>query len=279
MINVKGMRKPGIPSAIWIRLLARVRDLCTPTVAVVDGDARYLFRCPTPRTLKRASTLFVKETGTIDWLRNSLRPGDVFLDIGANVGVYSIYAAHLVGPSGHVYAVEPHVFNAATLLDNIHLNGLSDRISVLTMALSAKSAYDDFFYNEFDIGVANNAFGTERAAQRSGFVGSELKYATTVDELVRQGAIRSPDLVKIDVDGLEPDIVAGMSELLSGPKRPRSVQIEVDPDQRDAVESVVASLRYDLDHRHYTMNGKKRLKQGIPEREVMHNAVYTPGTA
>ena len=44
------------------------------------------------RALRRATTLFVKEAGAVAWLQRKLRPGDVFLDIGANVGIYSLLA-------------------------------------------------------------------------------------------------------------------------------------------------------------------------------------------
>lgn len=276
MLRVGGNHKPGIAIKTWIRVLSWLRHACTPTVVVDAPDGRYLFRCPTLRTLKRACTLFVKESGTIDWLRHGLRPGDVFLDIGANVGVYSIYAAHCVGHHGRVYAVEPHVFNAATLIENVHANRMSERISVLTLPLSFEPVFDQFFYHEFDVGVANNEFGRTRAGPHTRFCGSELKYATTVDELIRTQAIRSPDIVKVDVDGLEPSIVMGMSTLLVGAKRPRSVQIEVDPEQREAVESLMASFHYRLDHRHYTVNGKQQLRQGAPDHEVLYNGVYVP---
>jgi predicted methyltransferase len=54
-------------------------------------------------------------TGIGIWFRERLRPGDVVIDIGANVGDYTAFVATLVGPSGHVYAVEPAPANISTL--------------------------------------------------------------------------------------------------------------------------------------------------------------------
>ena len=60
--------------------------------------------------------MFVKESGTCEWIKNDIGPGDVFFDIGANIGIYSILAANRVGKTGKVYAFEPHSGNFTRLL-------------------------------------------------------------------------------------------------------------------------------------------------------------------
>ena len=73
-----------------------------------DGE-RYRFTSDSLHSYQRARALFSKEPETIGWLRANLCPSDVFLDIGANVGTFSIFAAKHLSQAGHVFACEPHL--------------------------------------------------------------------------------------------------------------------------------------------------------------------------
>jgi len=275
-----GKKRPSRALSLFHRAVFWLGGRCIRTVEIEEDGERFLFRCPNMQTIRRATTLFVKEQGTIEWLKSTLKPGDVFLDIGANIGLYSIYGGNLVGANGHVYAVEPHMFNATGLMENIQVNGLSDRVDVLTLALSADDGYDNFHYTSWQTGTALNQFGDAAAqsATATEFVGKELKFATTIDRLLAAGAIAPPNVVKIDVDGLEPDILTGMTGLLTGPDRPRSLQVEVAGNQSDDIDRQMAAMGYHLDHRHFTQAGKKRLKRGEAEAAIAHNAVFVPAT-
>lgn len=277
------MRSRGTGAPSWpIRGLSNVvfwlRDRCAYSVEIDYGGRRLVFRCPSRRALRRAATLFVKEQGTIEWLRNNVRSGDVVLDIGANVGMYSILAAEGVGNTGHVFAVEPHIFNATTLLENVAANDFTDRVSVLTLALGPKVGFDAFNYRDLDIGSSFSQLGglTGEGGRLFEPMAREWKPVATVDHLVDLHAIRPPTLVKLDVDGLEPGVLRGMQNLLRSNKRPRSVQVEISPTNRLEIESIMAECGFEVEARHHTMAGKKRMRRGAKEMDLDHNAIFVP---
>ena len=86
------------------------------------------FDCDSPVETWRVTTLFTKEPGTIAWLDKEVKEGDVLFDIGANIGLYSVYAA---SKGAKVYAFEPHIINAAKLLLNTSLNTFKSSVSEL----------------------------------------------------------------------------------------------------------------------------------------------------
>jgi FkbM family methyltransferase len=141
-------------------------------------------------------------------LRRHAAPGAVVYDIGANLGFFSLLAARLVGPEGHVYAFDPAPANAAAIRANAAVNDL-DRITVLELALgeapgrAALSVSDD----------ASWAFLERYAPDRARGATIEVE-VTTVDRLVAGGTLAPPRLVKIDVEGAELDVLAGMAETI-----------------------------------------------------------------
>jgi len=274
-IRSSGLGKPSI----FLKLLQRI--LTAPKgstqIDVIDNDDQYSFLCDNLLTLRRATTLLVKEPGTIRWLREQAQPGRVFLDIGANVGVYSIFAGHHVGIDGQVYAVEPHLRNAVALMDNIMLNKLSDRISVLALALSREASVIDFNYGDWATGSSHNQLQNGDAITMGDTpVASELKAASSVDILIANKTMRTPDFVKIDVDGIELAILEGATELLGGANRPRSLQVEVESGNYKQIDEFMSDHGWDLKERHATMAGTKRMKRGAAIEDLAHNVIYEP---
>src|SRR3712207_5715584 len=96
-------------------------------------DADIYLRLTTPFELLRLRAC-ASEPWTVDWLRRSVRPGDVVYDVGANVGAFSFVAAHCA-PDVRCVAFEPGGANYAALSENIALNGLGDRVTALPIAL------------------------------------------------------------------------------------------------------------------------------------------------
>jgi FkbM family methyltransferase len=135
------------------------------------------------------------------FLAAHLRPGDVFYDLGANIGFYATIAARIVGPRGHVYAFEPHPESAAAVERNARLNDLrnvtpvaaavSDRDGRLTLSLAESSA-------------------THRLGDGAGV---EVDVVALDSWRERSGA-RPPALVMIDVEGAELDVLEGMRDIL-----------------------------------------------------------------
>src|SRR5687768_14536141 len=140
--------------------------------------------------------------------RRHLAPGAVVYDVGANVGFFSLLAARLVGPSGHVYAFEPAPANAATVRANAAVNGL-DRVTVLEVAVGAAPGRAALSVPA----DASWAFLERYAPDRRPPETVDVEVAA-LDGLVDDGALPPPQLVKVDVEGGELDVIAGMSRTL-----------------------------------------------------------------
>jgi FkbM family methyltransferase len=238
----------------WMEL----RNQLVQQVAVEDGQFRYVFRCETPYETWRARTLLEKEEGTVRWIRNSVQAGDVFYDIGANIGLYTLLAGKRVGQAGQVYAFEPHVANVQSLLHNVAQNGLSGQVKVLSCALNERDGFFDFNYYAAHSGTSMSQLNDVRDSEDRQFqpVFAEYKYAAAIDSLVASGAIRPADHIKIDVDGNELLIVKGMRTLLSGPRRPKSVQVEINARHKAELYQLMTEVGYELIEKHFTMHGK-----------------------
>src|SRR5438132_2135648 len=92
----------------------------------------------------RAKTYNAKEPETLDWIERYIRPGDVVYDVGANIGLYAMFAAKRLEGRGKVYAFEPEALNHAKLSKNIHLNGLSGMVVPCCLALTDTLCFDTF---------------------------------------------------------------------------------------------------------------------------------------
>lgn len=235
--------------------------------------------CDDPLEVWRAETAFTKEPGTIAWL-NTLKPGEVFYDIGANVGVYTLLAAHTVGVKGHVYAFEPHLTNAEHLRRNVTTSDLDARVTLLTMPIDETSGPKQFWSRSARPGSSGHQCGhhhDETGKPFTPFACETLKFSASLDDLLREQAIQPAHLVKIDVDGNEWKILRGMKGLLGGSVL-RSVQVELHPNHREQIVPFMLRHGWQIDHTHYTEQGQIQIESGKPKDEVVCNAVFTPVT-
>jgi FkbM family methyltransferase len=235
------------------------------------------FHCRSDLELKRAKTLATKETGTVEWIANDICEGDVFCDIGANIGVYSFLACNRVGSTGKVYSFEPHVVNVAGMMASRELNAFSDRMKIFSFALSDSDGIFDFQYSSLQPGVAfNQLLDPQSTAQSSTSQYVECKVAFAFDSLIERGTIECPNHIKIDVDGIEPKILGGMSKFLRSSKRPRTIQIEVDPTTHEEIYRFMDAHGYRNAFRHETQNGKNSLQSGAAPETIPHNVIFRP---
>lgn len=243
---------------------------------VQDGDVSFELRAVSRLERWRAETFFEKEAGTIAWLKGSLRQGDVFLDVGANVGIYSILASALVGASGSVISVEPHLVNASCLIGNVVRNNAGN-VRVLSSALHEADGWFDFNYYSTESGSAMSQLGNTRDADEKEFKPAcvESKFATTVDSLIASRQIASPDLIKVDVDGNELLVLRGMRSLFTGAKPPRSVQVEINPRFDQGIFDYMRSCGFEMRDKHYSDSGAKKLSSGISPELVSFNAIFS----
>ena len=217
------------------------------TLTVKHPDGRMTFHTPNQMTAWRVKTLATKEPDTIRWLE-AMTPGSVLVDIGANVGMYSVFAA--VVRQVTVFAFEPEAQNYALLNANIDVNKLSDRVLAFPLALSDEMKLDKLYLSKFSAGGSCHSFAEQ--------VGFDLKprpaaftqgaFSVTLDMLVENGAVPVPDYIKLDVDGIEHKVLAGARKTLANPKV-REVLVELNthlPEHQAAIEMLRAcGLDYD----------------------------------
>ena len=194
------------------------------------------FWCPNETTLWRAQTLLTKEPETIEWI-DSFADGDVYWDVGANIGVYALYAA--MRPGIRVLAFEPSPFNYYALCKNTALNGLSERLSSYCMAFNDCSELAQLHMSTQEVGGALSNFGAA-----GNFWGNRFQPAYNLamigyglDDFVAKFQPPFPNHLKIDVDGIEAKIVAGGKQVLAD-SRMRSVSIELDEKRSDELDQV-----------------------------------------
>ena len=117
----------------------------------------FYLHAPTFLTRYRWKTFFTKEPETLDWIDRFKKKESVFYDIGANVGLYSIYTL-LTRNSQRVYSFEPSFFNLELLSRNIYSNKLNDNITIIPLPLNDKISVSKFDLTSTDWGGALSTF-------------------------------------------------------------------------------------------------------------------------
>jgi FkbM family methyltransferase len=205
-----------------------------------------------------------------------MKPGQVFYDIGANIGVYTIIAARQIAPGGKVYAFEPHGANFSRLSDNIALNHLQGVIIPCNFALHFRDGYYDFRYGSLNAGTSdsqlfNNSNGGINLADDQIV---ELKNAVRVDTLLASGLTAFPQHVKIDIDGNEYFVLQGMSSLLSSSDAPLSIQVELNEPHTDTIIAFLQDRNYQLVKKHLTRSAARRMGQSVKGMHSGCNAIF-----
>lgn len=185
------------------------------------------FRFSTPNWLckYRAQSFSDKEPETLRWIDN-FGMEKIFWDIGANIGLYSVYAAKT--RKSEVFSFEPSIFNLEFLARNIFLNGLSDKVCIVPLAIGDSVGVGSLNMSSTEWGGALSTFDKDY-----GYDGKVLKkkfiYSTismTLDDIALKLNIPMPNYLKIDVDGIEHLILSGGKLVL---KSVTSVLVEIYP--------------------------------------------------
>ena len=195
----------------WKRLTvkARLYDKLRPFEAVwFEGKKLSLF-VPDRTSVYWAKSGVNGEPTTNAWI-NSFDSNDTFLDIGANIGLYSMMAA--TRGLSRVYAVEPNPYTFSVLARNVAENQFGSCIVPLNFAMARTSSIVSFNLSGLDAGTAQNeiVFKPEDVNNMSIIVPS-----FSLDEFVHIQGISEINHIKIDVDGLELEILRGADKTLS----------------------------------------------------------------
>jgi FkbM family methyltransferase len=215
-----------------------------PVATTRIGGRELHYATPNRACLWRVQTLLTKEPHTITWL-NSMPEGSVMLDVGANVGMYTVYAGVLRG--AHVFAFEPEAQNYAVLNRNLLLNNLSARAIAWCAALMDEVKFDKLYLSDTSAGGSCHSFGAQVNAhlQPASFQYAQGCVSGTIDGMIAAGAMKAPSFIKIDVDGFEHKVIAGARETLRNPAL-ESLLVELNtnlPEHR-AIIDFLASLGF-----------------------------------
>ncbi len=203
------------------------------------------FFVPNELTDWRVKTFFTKEPETLEWIDNFKKKENlIFWDIGANVGLYSIYNT-LKNKDSLTISFEPSSSNLRILSRNIYINNLENRIKIIPLPLSNKS---NIFLkmNEIDFieGGALNTFGEKFNFEGKNFK-SKMSYqtlGTTINYLIDNKILGIPNYIKIDVDGIEHLILEGGNKYLSNEKV-ESILIEINENFEEQYEKILKIMQ------------------------------------
>ena len=174
----------------------------------------------------KQKTFSINEPETLEWI-DQIPNNSVFWDIGANIGLYSIYAAKKRNCS--VFAFEPSVFNLEVLARNIFKNNIVDKVKIIPIAVSDSLGNDIMSMTSTEWGGALSSFGKDFS-----WNGEKIEknfifntFGIKIDQAVSLLKIKSPDYIKLDVDGIEHIILQGGEEVL---KKVKGILIEINDD-------------------------------------------------
>jgi FkbM family methyltransferase len=228
-------------------------------------DKNITFFTPNQILEWRVNTFFTKEPETLVWIDGFKKEDKIiFWDIGANIGLYSIYAT-LKHPNIEVVSFEPSTSNLRVLSRNISINNLEERIKINQLPLTRKeNQYLTLEESEFIEGWAMNTFGEGLDFEGKRII-SKNKYkvlGTNINYLLKNNILEIPDYIKIDVDGIEHLILEGADNYL-GNKKIKSLSIEINEnflEQHESILKVMKKFNFKMKHKKHsslTQNSKK----------------------
>lgn len=192
-----------------------------------------------------------KEPETVEWIERRFKRGDVFYDIGANVGAYSLVAAKYLKGETTIYAFEPSFLNYAQLSKNIFINKCQESVIPLNIALSDKTAIGNFHHQNLVPGGALHSFGEAVDSNNNKFtpVFTQPVLSYALDDFLKEFKIPLPNHIKLDVDGIEILILKGAKEILRSSQL-RSILVEMNQDKGDIITYLAEQgFRVSSDHR------------------------------
>lgn len=222
---------------IWFNDFIQERSY--KSIKILDKEIKFFV--PNQLLEWRVDTYFSKEPETLEWIDSFQEKENlIFWDIGANIGLYSIYN-YLKHPKSITIAFEPSSSNLRVLTRNISINNLEKNIKVVTNPLTnKKNIFQEMRERQFVEGGSLNSFG-----EKFDFEGKEFKptmkynlLGTTINYFLENSILDIPDYIKIDVDGIEHLILEGGDKFLND-KKVKSLSIEINENFKEQYNKVL----------------------------------------
>lgn len=196
-----------------------------------------------------------KEPETIKWIETHFKEHEVFFDIGANVGAYSLVACQYLKQKLKIYSFEPGFMTYYKLCKNINLNNMQNVIVPLQIALFDKTGIETFNYADLREGSSSHALGTPLDQYGKIFIPKLTQHLMSyrLDHLIEEFGIPTPNHIKIDVDGVEYEILKGSEKILSSSEL-KTILIELQEDSSEGrkIKSLIEQKGFRVlsKHRH-----------------------------
>ena len=216
-----------------------IQERSYKSIKILDKEIKFFV--PNQVTNWRVDEYFFKEPETLEWIDSFEKKENlIFWDIGANIGLYSIYNS-LKNPKSTTIAFEPSSSNLRVLTRNISINNLEKNIKVVPIPLTNKeNIFQEMNEGHFIEGGALNTFG-----EKYNFEGKEfeptMKYnllGTTMNYFIENSILDIPDYIKIDVDGIEHLILEGGDKFLND-KKVKSLSIEINQNFKEQYDKAL----------------------------------------
>jgi FkbM family methyltransferase len=230
-----------LPLKPWRRrsTQALVAELLEPQLDVETKEGVLRFHCSTRESLHFVREFSYREPDTLSWIE-TFRSGAVFWDIGAAIGQFSLYAA--LRPDVRVLGFEPGAASYAALMRNIEINRMDDRVAAYCLAFAGTSRLTQLNMARTDAGSSMHAVGTDY-----NMLGEQIDVrfrqavpAYSIDDFIASFGPPFPTHIKLDVDSIEDEILAGAQHTLADP-RLASILIEIEGDRANSrSQSIIA---------------------------------------
>lgn len=219
----------------------------------------------------RAETFLTKEPETIAWI-DHIKPGEILLDVGANIGIYTLYAA---SRGITVYAFEPMVENYHHLVRNIEHNAYDNAFALPWAIDAGQMRMEKIYLPKTAAGASGGQLEAAKDENGKEFVPAQVRHVLTMglcEACDLLGILDAPLHIKIDVDGREKDICLDM--LANGPFTRRSVLVEINRNAwplTDAIEAFVFwNMTFDNEFNKHTPHSReRRQREGIAAENVV----------
>ena len=180
-----------------------------PVIRNIQGSKMWLD--PADEGIARDLIIYgIREYETTALVKSIVAPGDVIMDIGANIGYYALMESGLAGSAGKVYAVEPNPQSVEILKRNVQMNGLKN-VKVFSLAIGDKDGAGK-------LNISRKSNWCSMSGEKSElFVDSVEVAVVSVDSFIKDRA--RPDFIRMDVEGFEYEIIKGMRKLMASDGR------------------------------------------------------------
>ncbi|MCG2686750.1 FkbM family methyltransferase [Candidatus Parcubacteria bacterium] len=226
----------------------------------------------------RFDSFFVKEPETLAWIKTIMKPEDTFFDIGANVGVYSLFAKAVHGSQMRVFSFEPAYHNFEKLCRNIIDNKFSN-IMPYCVAISDKMSLQTIELASNISGSASHLLSSAPKQLFENFTSQfeQGVFTISLDGLIEDYGFIFPNHIKIDVDGVEELIIKGAKNTLKN-KNLKSVLIELTDEDgaKERIKDMFYNAGFKSDHPvNFHPDSMRERRQRTGKLSSLENVIFT----